>query len=85
MDIREGDFVYLQMFGDGAWIEVKQTLPAHEPMFRAIYWQDLSDRWGTIHYQPNDAHKDMTKEVLRLDPAVADIFRETVVKQRKER
>ena len=80
MDIRRGDFVRLEMMGDTAWLEIRDPLPAHEPMFRAIYWQPLSKRWGTLHYQPTGAHQNMTKEVLRLAPAVADIFRETTMK-----
>ena len=82
MDIQRGDFVLLELMGDSAWIEIREPLLAHEPMFRAIYWQKMSNRWGTLHYQPTNAHKGMTKEVLRLEPAVADIFRETVLKER---
>lgn len=85
-EIKLGSFVRIEApWGDGHWcevIDVLRPITNIEKNPERTYKVQTCDAY-THKYTlaPDTAHKNMIKEVLNLDPAVADIFRETTMKE----
>lgn len=90
MDIQKGDFVHMHRTGISEWwCEVIQVMPMvdrdgkpfKEQQYQVRYWSNRKNQWDYFHLAPDTYHEGMVKEILRLDPSVADIFRATNIKK----
>lgn len=82
MDIKVGDFVLMHAEGMkvNLWVEVLGIIKSesNDPQYLVQYWANGSNDWNTFYLAPETAHRGMVKEVRRLEPVVADIFRQTL-------
>ena len=88
--IKVGSFVRMaDVRGGQSWSEVVRinrplmtSEPKPETTYHARHWTQHRNEWSYFTLAPEWAHKDFIVEVLNLDPAVADIFRETTLKEK---
>ena len=83
-EIQKGDFVCMWQTGLPTewWCEVIQVLPRlkedgtkyADQQYQVKYWNGKK-QWDYFYLSPTKHHKGMVKKVLRVDPAVAVIFR----------
>ena len=84
-EIQKGGFVCMWQTGLPTewWCEVIQVLPRlkedrteyADQQYQVRYWSEKKNQWDYFHLAPNTAHRGMVKKALRVDPAVAVIFR----------
>lgn len=94
-EIKQGSFVKVESpWGDYHWCEIvapSKPLMSSEPRPEQTYFaktwikgtKTIVGHWEHYTLAPDTAHKGMVKEVLNLDPAVADIFTMTTLKGEK--
>lgn len=80
MDIKIGDFVLMETSVGQWWCEVIGIIKSetNDPKYVSRYWSENMQEWGTFHLAPETMHHGMVKEVRRLDPAIATIFKTTI-------
>lgn len=80
MDIKIGDFVLMETSVGQWWCEVIGIIQSetNDPKYVSRYWSENMQEWSTFHLAPETMHDGMVKEVRRLDPAIATIFKTTI-------
>jgi hypothetical protein len=87
MTIDKGDFVCMWRTGTRTewWCEVMTILPMRagfndgeniDQQYQVRYWITEKDRWGFFNLAPDSYHMRMVKEVRKIPPEVAPMFRD---------
>jgi hypothetical protein len=90
MRIEEGDFICMWKTGSPRewWLEVMLLLPLskvkadseQDQQYQVRTWKvDIND-WHYFYLAPNTYHKGMVKEVRKIPPEVAPMFRDLFMK-----
>jgi hypothetical protein len=90
MSIEKGDFVCMWKTGVSKdwWVEVMTVLPLskvkadseQDQQYQVRYWITEKDRWGFFNLAPDSYHMRMIKEVRKIPPEVAPMFRDLFMK-----
>ncbi len=90
MSIEKGDFVCMWRTGTRQdwWCEVMTVLPLskvkadseQDQQYQVRYWITEKDRWGFFNLAPDSYHMRMIKEVRKIPPEVAPMFRDLFMK-----